>query len=204
MDIYIKPVKKVSLIGRKAVYVKDVCELLSSDASAQKAKSAIITVIEENKKTNTLVSSMDIINAILNVFPNATVNNLGEMDTLVEYFPTSKGYSKLINTLKIIFVSVVLFFGAATAIMSFHADGEIPEIMKSYYKIFYNEEKDNPLILEIPYSLGLAAGIIIFFNHFGKFNVTSDPTPLEVQLTTYEKETIDSLIDTLDKTQEKG
>ena len=44
--------------------------------------------------------------------------------------------------------------------------------------------------MEIPYSIGLAVGIVIFFNHFGKKMLTTDPTPIEVQMTTYEEEVI--------------
>ena len=54
-------------------------------------------------------------------------------------------------------------------------------------------------LLSIPYSIGLGMGIIIFFNHFSKFSLTDDPTPIEIEMTTYEKETNASVIDFLEK-----
>lgn len=36
--------------------------------------------------------------------------------------------------------------------------------------------------MEIMYAIGLALGIIIFYNHFGGKRLSSDPTPLEVQM----------------------
>jgi stage V sporulation protein AA len=61
------------------------------------------------------------------------------------------------------------------------------------------EEKDNPLIIEIPYSIGLAAGIIVFFNHFLGHKITDDPTPIEVEMTEYDKEVTDTILNSIEK-----
>ncbi|HAX34118.1 MAG TPA: stage V sporulation protein AA, partial [Tyzzerella sp.] len=42
-------------------------------------------------------------------------------------------------------------------------------------------------------------GIIVFFNHFSKITLTQDPTPIEIEMTTYEKETNASVIDHLNR-----
>ena len=42
--------------------------------------------------------------------------------------------------------------------------------------------------LEISYCIGLAVGILVFFNHFGKKKITPDPTPIQVQLRKYEED----------------
>ena len=41
-------------------------------------------------------------------------------------------------------------------------------------------------ILEISYSIGLAAGVLFFFNHFGRKKFSADPTPMQVQMRQYE------------------
>ncbi len=55
------------------------------------------------------------------------------------------------------------------------------------------------MLIDLPYSIGLAAGIIVFFNHFSGKKLTDDPTPIEVEMSVYEKEVADNLIDTLNK-----
>ena len=105
---------------------------------------------------------------------------------------------------KIVFISLILFTGASTSIMSFHSDAQIPKIFQNYYYIFFGEYNDMPLILAIPYTIGLAIGIILFFNHFSKIYVTKDPTPIEIEMTTYEKETNTSIIDALNRKQKSG
>ena len=83
--------------------------------------------------------------------------------------------------------------------MSFHSDAEMPKIFQNYYTIFFGESTTSPLILEIPYTIGLGTGIILFFNHFSKKYITKDPTPIEIEMTTYDKETNASIIDALNQ-----
>ncbi len=61
-----------------------------------------------------------------------------------------------------------------------------------------------PAILSIPYSVGLVIGVLVFFNHFSKFKVTDDPTPIEIEMSTYEKETNASVVDKLNKRSSGG
>ena len=51
-------------------------------------------------------------------------------------------------------------------------------------------------MLEVSYSIGLAAGIIIFFNHIGRRRLTKDPTPIEVEMAIYEEDVEKALIKT--------
>ena len=53
-------------------------------------------------------------------------------------------------------------------------------------------------------TLKILIGIILFFNHFSKIYVTKDPTPIEIEMTTYEKETNTSIIDALNRKQKSG
>ena len=49
-------------------------------------------------------------------------------------------------------------------------------------------------VLELSYSLGLALGITVFFNHFAKKKINTDPTPLEVEMRLYEDNVNKTLI----------
>ena len=44
-----------------------------------------------------------------------------------------------------------------------------------------------PTVLDASYSVGLAAGILLFFNHFASWKITEDPTPIEVEMSLYEE-----------------
>ncbi|MBE6011081.1 MAG: hypothetical protein E7234_00810, partial [Lachnospiraceae bacterium] len=165
MDIYVKPTKKALIKGKNTVKIKDIAEIIASESVKARIEELTI-LIKTESKPNYLLSIADIIRVILKEYPDSTIVNIGSKDILVE-FETEKSENKIIKYLKIVFISTILFTGAATAIMSFHSDAQIPKVFQNYYEIFFGEYKEDPLIIEIPYSIGLALGIIVFFNHFG-------------------------------------
>ena len=98
--------------------------------------------------------------------------------------------------LKVVLVCLVSFFGTAFTIMAYHNDVGIHEVFGEIYRIFMGSEPVGVNVLEISYSLGLAAGIIVFFNHIGGWRITKDPTPIEVSMRNYEEDVNKALIET--------
>jgi len=203
MDAYLKIAKKSHIIQKNKVTVKDLAEVYAPENMKMNIEAIKVMNITEKKKKIYLISSMDIVKSILKEYPNLTVNLAGEPEVLLEYLPNSPKNNMLWEYIKVVIVCIILFAGAVTAIMSFHTDAQIPIVLENYYYIFFGERVDRPLIIEIPYSIGIAVGIIVFYNHFSKFSVTKDPTPLEVEMTAYEIQVDDCFKDTLSK-KEKG
>lgn len=199
MEIYIKPVKKILLEQRQDVYLQDITEIISD--VTDKLKHEKIFKIPLKIRKNYVVSVTDIIKIIKKKFPDYSVINLGEKDTIIDYSPVIVKENQFLKILRIIFVCIVLFMGAATAIMSFHSDAQIPDVFKNYYKIFFGYELDNPKIIAVPYSLGLAVGIIVFFNHLGNIKITRDPTPIEVEMSLYDTDIYNTLVDSIQTEQ---
>ena len=67
------------------------------------------------------------------------------------------------------------------------------------YEMVMDEPSDGITILEISYSIGLASGIILFFNHIGGRRITKDPTPIEVEIRIYEDQVNNALVETADR-----
>ena len=197
MEIYIKPVKSFKAVAKKVVQVKDVAEVFIPGLKTDKFDNVILINISKNERKNYLITIMDIVKAITAMEPKAKIVNVGEISTVVEYIPNKRENNNLLIKVKVAIVAVILFFGAATAIMSFHADAEMPKIMEGYYKMFFSDGKE-PYIMEIPYSIGLALGIIIFFNHFSNIEMSKDPTPIEVQITDYNDKVIKNQIEIIE------
>lgn len=197
MDIYIKTVKKASIIKKRNVTVKDIADVYAPSTLKSKVESVNVMNIKQEQQKNYLISSIDVIKAIDKQFPDCSINMVGEIDTIIQYEPETPKVNKLWLFTKIAFIVIVLFAGAATAIMSFHTDAQIPEVLENYYFMFFGEKIERPYIIEIPYSIGLAVGIIAFYNHIFKWHITDDPTPLEVEMTTYEEDVDRCEIDNL-------
>ena len=205
MDVFIKPVKKAVITGRRNIMLKDVAEVYcQGGTNLNLGETPVFTVPEGKGKSSYLISSVSIVRAVGQKLPDASINNLGEMDTLIEYSPKPAKHNRLLDSAKTVFVFVVLFGGAMTAIMSFHSDAQIPAVFQNMYRMFFGIEATKPYIIYVPYSIGLAVGIIVFFNHFAGKYLTQDPTPIEVQMTTYEKETADCVIDNLNRESKNG
>ena len=76
--------------------------------------------------------------------------------------------------------------GAAFAIMTFNNDASVTDVFREIYRMVLGHEGQGFSVLELSYSVGLALGVILFFNHFCAWKVNTDPTPLEVEMRLYE------------------
>lgn len=94
---------------------------------------------------------------------------------------------------------LICFFGTAFTIMAFHNDIGINKVFMKVYEMIAGEASDGFTILEVAYSIGLAIGIIVFFNHIGGRRITKDPTPIEVEMRIYEDDVNNALVETADR-----
>lgn len=145
-------------------------------------------------KTRVVVSILEIIAKIHEVYPNLAVENMGETDLIITVEP-QKERRKLRAAVKCGFVLLVTFIGSGFSIMTFNNDVNVPKLFDQIYYLVTGNTSDGFTILELTYCLGMSAGILIFFNHFGRKRFTADPTPMEVEMRTYEEDIEMTLID---------
>lgn len=205
MNIYIKPVKKLDIAEVRQVVLKDVAEISAGPSLTRQLEKLEVFTIPEEKKQNYLLSVIDIINKINSQYKEATIINLGESDIIIDYAPKHKKDSKLKIVTKIVFVCMTLFAGSSTAIMTFHNESQLSVIFSKYNEVLFGgHSRASFLALNISYSVGLISGILIFFNHVLGKKITDDPTPIEVELTTYENDVIETVKDVLSEKQENN
>lgn len=195
--IYIKLEKDVEVTCTD-IYLKDLGSLFCKDDTIVKRCEMLeICSLRENQ-TRKVISVMKIIEMISDTFPGIRVENIGETDIIIERVKQEKKgkYRKLP---KIVFVSLISFFGTAFTIMAFHNDIQIQELFNKVHEMVTGRPSSGYSILEISYSLGLCVGIIVFFNHIGGKRISADPTPIEVEMRIYEDEVNQTLIDNADR-----
>lgn len=196
--IYLKAEQNVELQSPD-VYVKDIGKLTCSDSHIL-AKVKAIKLLHFNKdgEKRQVISILKVIEEIAMVCPGVSVENLGESDILVEYIDVNR-HKGLGQWIKLAFVACVSFFGTAFTIMAFHNDIGINDVFVKVYEMVMGRPGDGYGILELSYCLGLAIGIIVFFNHIGGRRITKDPTPIEVEMRVYEQDVNKALIETADR-----
>ncbi len=132
---------------------------------------------------------LKIIERIHQDYPNVEVVNCGECDFIVEYqMDTIR--NPFLEKIKLVLISIIVFFGSAFTIMTFHIDIGIQKTFERFYVQLMGMEKPTITELEISYSIGLAVGIIVFFNHFSKKKLSKDPTPMEMEMKKYNQDLI--------------
>lgn len=134
-------------------------------------------------------SILKVIERIHEEYPSVEIVNCGENDFIVEY-QISTVKHPVIEKVKLILISVIVFFGSAFTIMTFHIDIGIQKSFERFYIQLMGTQKPAVTELEISYSIGLAVGIIVFFNHFSKKKLSKDPTPMEMEMKKYNQDLI--------------
>lgn len=197
VTLYLKLEQKVE-VKNKSIYLNDICQLLCTDhAIEEKAKSLLIQEFS-HEEIRIVISILKIIECIYTLSDDLIVISIGEPDILIELIKDKKP-RKFLEIIKIIFVSMICFFGTAFTIMAFHNDIGINKVFRVVYKLIMGKESNGFTILEISYSIGLALGIILFFNHVGGRKITKDPTPIEVEMRLYENDVNTALIQIADR-----
>ena len=106
--------------------------------------------------------------------------------------------------LEAVCIGIVIFFGSGFSIMAFHNDIGIVDLFEEIYEQVVGSAPESIGGLEIGYSVGLAMGILIFFNHFSLKKRENDPTPLQVEMSKYEQDVEDTIQRIREKEQQEG
>lgn len=152
-----------------------------------KLKTLKVLKVQDQGKHRYVISILKIIECIHREYPNLEIQNMGPPDMIVIY-EEQKASNKLWLGIKVAVVVAITFVGAAFAIMTFNNDSGTTQLFEEIYELFTGKVKTGFTILELTYSIGLALGILVFFNHFGKRRFSVDPTPIEVEMRLYEND----------------
>lgn len=196
--LYLK-VEQNAEVMKPHVCVEDIASVYCQDKNiCAKVKALKVHQFHENTRKREVISILKVIELIEKECPHVSVESVGENAALVELVDADR-HKGPAQWLKLIFVAAVSFFGTAFTIMAFHNDININNIFTRIYEMVVGYSSDGYTILELSYSLGLAVGIIVFFNHIGGRRITKDPTPIEVEMRVYESDVNKALIETADR-----
>ena len=192
--LYIKGDKNIE-VTKPEVTLGDILSMECSNQNViPRLKTIKVMKMQEKNGQRKVISILKIIKLIHEIYPNMDVQNLGETDIIVTY-EEQKSTGMISHLIKIGFTAVLTFTGAAFAIMTFNNDVSVRKLFSQIYQLMTGIKPQGSTILELSYSIGLTIGILLFFNHFGKKKFSVDPTPLEVQMRTYENEIQTTLVE---------
>ena len=177
------------------VYLQDIAALSMSDPKILNRLRVMPVIVLDAKKPGRYVMSVsDLLKKIQKLEPSIDISPIGETDFIITY-RISSATGKIFRYVKILFVCLVSFFGAAFSIMTFNNDVNVGDVLSQVYFQVMGRQPDGFGLMEAGYSVGLAIGILVFFNHIAVKKLNTDPTPLEVEMRLYEENICKTLID---------
>ncbi|WCN36844.1 stage V sporulation protein AA [Aneurinibacillus uraniidurans] len=181
--VYVKLKGKVKRPPGTMLRVGDVADVLTDSPYESVLQDAVLHVLRIEDGNRYVVDMMHVIRAVRAVVPDADVHGIGAGQMLVEI----ESPKRPANLLLVAFVWLVLFIGSALAIMNFHTDVSMQEVHQRVYELVTGHKSEHPFILQIPYSIGVGAGMILFFNHLFRKRFNEEPSPLELEMFLYQQ-----------------
>lgn len=193
MTLYIKGEKNTELTKRDVTLGDLLMMQCVNKEILPRIKTLKVFKFSDQGKKRYVISVLKLIDIIQTEFPGVEVENLGEIDMIVTY-EDQKTPGPVTHFLKAALVVAITFIGSAFSIMAFNNDSGIVKIFGQIYEQVMGKTSTGFTVLEFSYCLGLMIGILVFFNHFGKRKFSVDPTPMEIEMRTYEDDIYTTLI----------
>ena len=200
--LYIQTDKNVK-VEQEEVYLKDIAALSCGDPAVLARMQALkVRSIGKAQYGRYPVAMSEIVEKIQKTDEKVDITHIGAPDFIITFEdPSNK--SKLMTYAKVVFVCLVTFFGTAFSIMTFNNDVNITTLFQRIHESVMGAPSDGATVLEISYSIGIGVGAVFFFNHFGNRKITEDPTPMEVEMRTYEDSVDTTIIEQKERKQQR-
>ncbi|HHW39418.1 MAG TPA: stage V sporulation protein AA [Bacillales bacterium] len=182
--IYLRMRLRVQTKPDSIIKIDDITQVIGPENIVNQIRNLSLYQISKSDKNIVVIDLMHIISTIQSFNSAIDIQTIGPTQTIVDviYRP------KKPNIGFIILVWLLLFIGSAITIMNFHEDVSMQQVHQKLYYIITGEQLVKPLLLQIPYSLGLGIGMILFFNHLFKKRINEEPSPLEVEMFKYQQD----------------
>jgi stage V sporulation protein AA len=182
--VFIKLRHRVQVKPNAAITVGDVAQVMATDSGMAKQLQTIpLYQIQPSDKNIVIIDVMKVVRAVLQADRSLDVQTVGPSQTIIEVVYEKRRFS----TAYFLLIWLLLFVGSAMTIMNFHEDVSMQQVHQHLYEIITGKKVDKPLLLQIPYSLGLGIGMILFFNYVFRKRINEEPSPLEVEMFNYQQ-----------------
>ncbi len=180
--VYIRMKKKVNVSQYQSLKLKDIAHISSPRENEDKLLQIPIYRITKKDNHIVIIDSFIVIKHLRELYPHLDFQLIGRSETMV----VVNLQQKSANLFIVLFVWILLFVGSAMTIMNFHYDVSMQEVHQRIHYLLSNQYKQYPLMIQIPYSLGLGVGMILFLNRIFRKKINEEPSPLEVEIHLYQ------------------
>lgn len=182
--IYIRMRNRVHVKLNQKVKIKDIARIIGKDETVKRLEEKILLTVKKEDQNIIIIDLVQMIETIQAIDSSLEIQAIGPAQTIIEVV-----YDKRkVSFLNFAAVWLLLFLGAIMTIMNFHVDVSMKEVHQKLFTIITGKVDEKPLLIQIPYSIGLGLGMILFFNHFFQKRFNEEPSPLEVEMFNYQQD----------------
>ena len=182
-SVYLRMRHRVQADLGQVVTIGDVAQVITSHQVQRKITRLPLHSITLADKTFVIMDVMKVIEKVRTYYPQYDIQSIGPAQAIV----TVKQSKQPLAPIYFVMVWFLLFIGAGLAIMNFHEDVSMRAVHLRIFQLVTGNEEAKPLLLQIPYSIGLGLGMILFFNQFFRKRLNEEPSPLEVEMFNYQQ-----------------
>ena len=196
---------KVSLDVSQSLYISDIGLVYSNNESLQKKIEEIRVYKGLDYEDWDYIDANVVRSKVLEKHSNILIDITGETDIKIEI--KSKEENKpFLQFLKVFIVSLIMFFGAGLSIIYFHEDVNMVNALDRLHYIFSFVYNQNTYAMNMPYSIGLGIGMIVFFKRIsGKSKSRrrkKEPGPMDLELQQYDNQVEEYILSELKRSKE--
>lgn len=181
--VYLRMRHRIQKKLHDKVLLKDLAQIVADPSLTAILQDLCVYEISEQDQNIIVIDSIQVLKKIRNLNKNIEIQLIGPVQTIIEVI-----FKRRIMSIPLfIVVWLLLFIGSALTIMNFHEDVSMQYVHQRLYKMITGKDTNKPLIFQIPYSIGLGLGMVIFFNHVFKKRLNEEPSPLEVEVFNYQQ-----------------
>ncbi|MHA6251051.1 stage V sporulation protein AA [Oceanobacillus sp. CAU 1775] len=188
--VYLRLKRNVTFDKYKKIQLKDISYIIAPEEYKKVIENKVIYQITKKDQNVIIIDVFLIIKSIQDELPGLEIDSIGPAQSVIRV-KTNRNFKKI----PLAFVVwMILFIGTSMTIMNFHYDVSMQEVQQKLHVILTGETNEHPLWIQVPYSLGLGVGTILFFNHWFKRRFNEEPSPLEVEIFNYQQNLDEYLI----------
>ncbi|ASN05463.1 stage V sporulation protein AA [Virgibacillus necropolis] len=182
--VYLRMKKSIAVEKLQYVKLKHIAYTSAQTEIKKQLEETLIYRITQKDNNIVIIDSFIIIDHLTKLWPNLEFQVMGPEQSIIRV----EKHKKKTSVLVVSFVWLLLFIGTAMTIMNFHYDVSMQAVQQKLHYLLTGERNEYPLWIQIPYSVGLGLGMLLYFNHWFKKRFNEEPSPLEIEIYNYQQD----------------
>lgn len=182
--VYVRLRRRTVVPPLSSIRLRDVARLVADPETERRLLGLELHRVRPEEGSFLVIDMLHIVRIIKSELPGIAIETYGEPHVLIE---VAHGGAVKPRPVVLALAWLLLFFGSGMALINFHADVNMPAVQRRVTELLTGAADWHPWLFQIPYSLGVGLGMLLFFDRLFRRRPTDEPNPLEVEMFMYQE-----------------